>query len=86
MPEVPYDGRMPSVEELAEIERLFEGWFPSYIRVWDNYISDGPGYMGWVAAFVGGEPELGGILIKEEGKIVATFQGGNTYQSGGNDV
>lgn len=45
--------------EMAEANKAHFGddYEASYVAVWDHYISDGPGYTGWVALAFGGEPD-----------------------------
>ena len=65
------EGRHPTKSELGIIERIFEGYRPDYCMVWDNYISDGPGYAGWVAVTLGGEPNMVASFTKDKhGNIV----------------
>ena len=65
------EGRHPTKEELDVIEKIFEGYRPQYAMVWDNYISDGPGYWGWVCVTVGGEPWLSSVFTKDpQGRII----------------
>lgn len=62
--------REPTTSEIESITALYEDYTPSYIAVWDNYISDCPGYRGWIAVTIGGSPEYCGTLTKDhEGKI-----------------
>ena len=59
-------GRAPTREEREAITNCFEGYQPGIIHVHDNYISDGPGYTGWLAVTVGGEPQLCATFIKND--------------------
>jgi hypothetical protein len=61
-----YEGRRPTVEELDSIETLLEGYRPDHVTVWDNYVSDGPGYVGWVAVTVGGNPDYATTFTKTQ--------------------
>lgn len=66
-----YEGRQPTDQEVEAIDTIFEGYTPPIIRVYDNYISDGPGYVGWLAITVGGEPQFCNTFFKDrENKIV----------------
>lgn len=57
--------REPTAPERAAIAEIFEGYEPDHIMVIDDYISDGPGYMGWVAVTLGGEPEYCNSFTKD---------------------
>ncbi len=56
--------RIPRIASEAEFKAIadanrkeFGGEYePEWVAVWNGYISDGPGYTGWVAVAVGGEP------------------------------
>ena len=73
-----YEGRGPDAQEVEAITVLFEGYEPPIIRVYDNYISDGPGYIGWVAITLGGEPEYVASFTKNhQGEIEICCEPGN---------
>ena len=46
--------------------KIFEGYDPIICAVYDNYMSDGPGYTGWLAVTVGGEPEYCSVFTKDK--------------------
>jgi len=55
--------RRPTDEEvkaivLANYTQHGDDYEPEYIAVWDHYISDCPGYCGWVALAFGGVPDF----------------------------
>lgn len=57
-----YAPRRPTPEELkgiteANFIHFGDEYQPDFIAVWDNYISDCPGYVGWVALSFGGVPD-----------------------------
>jgi len=56
--------RIPTVEELDALETLWGEYRPTYVAVWDHYMSDSPGYTGWVAVAIGGEPDIGSTFTK----------------------
>lgn len=61
-PNLKYTPREPTQIEQDEIGKANLKYFgdeyqPDYIAVWDSYISDGPGYVGWAALSFGGEPD-----------------------------
>lgn len=65
-----YEGRQPTDQEVEAIDTIFEGYTPPIIRVYDNYISDGPGYVGWVAITLGGEPEYVASFTKDHKGVI----------------
>ena len=62
--------RDPSAAEIAAITELFQGYEPSYVRVFPSYCSDGPGYRGWLAITVGGEPQFCSTFTKNKVGII----------------
>ena len=55
--------RKPTLIEVVKIKaanlaHFGDDYEPDYIAVWDNYISDCPGYCGWVALSFGGVPDF----------------------------
>lgn len=60
-----YVGRAPTDIEVQAITEMFEDYQPGIIVVYDHYISDGPGYAGWLAVTVGGEPQFCDAIIKD---------------------
>jgi len=64
-PGPPDQGRPPTENEAGAIVEMFEGYHPGIIVVYDHYISDGPGYRGWLAVTVGGEPQFCESIIKD---------------------
>lgn len=72
-------GRAPTHAERASIRRIFEGYEPGIINVHDNYISDCPGYAGWLAVTVSGEPQFCATFTKDsEGNIELCAQATDT--------
>ncbi len=60
-PNLKYTPREPTVVEQKEIAdanfaHFGDDYESDWIAVWDHYISDGPGYAGWAAVSLGGEP------------------------------
>ncbi len=61
-----YLGRAPTELEVQQIAEMFEDYQPGIIVIYDHYISDGPGYAGWLAVTVGGEPQFCDTIIKDK--------------------
>lgn len=51
---------------------------PEWVAVWENYISDGPGYAGWVAVAVGGEPCYCSSYTKDKAGVIQLEADANT--------
>ena len=58
--------RDPTPAERQSIIDLFEGYDPPILAVFDDYASDGPGYCGWLAMTVGGEPNYCATFTKDK--------------------
>jgi len=57
--------RDPMPAERDAIVALLEGYQPPVLAVFDDYMSDGPGYHGWVAMTIGGEPHICATFTKD---------------------
>ncbi len=60
------------VREMVEANKAHFGddYEASYVAVWDHYISDCPGYTGWVALAFGGVPDyVTGYCRTREGVV-----------------
>jgi len=68
-PRRPTDDEVKAIV-LANYTQHGDDYEPEYIAVWDHYISDGPGYCGWVALAFGGEPDFCSAYALDKDGIV----------------